>query len=267
MESDKQSIILAILTGSAFILLFGFFVFLVLLSFVRRKRKLLHDQQIREAQFQQELLQAQLEMQEHTFKTISQEIHDNVGQILSLAKVNLNIVTMDESAPERVHDIKTQVSSAITELRNLSMGYYADRIAEKGLIAAIQYQLQQLDKTGLFTTSFESSVDQIRIDKNKTIFLYRMVQEALNNVVKHSGGDHVAVKVYEEKGEVHIVLHDNGKGFSTNGADFRPGIGLSSMQQRAAMIDARIDVSSEKNGGTTVHLVCKPSVYDKDRSG
>jgi signal transduction histidine kinase len=262
MDSDKQSIILAILTGSAFILLFGFFVFLVLLSFVKRKRKLLHDQEIRESQFQQELLQAQLEMQEHTFKTISQEIHDNVGQILSLAKVNLNIVTMDEKAPERLHDIKTQVTSAITELRNLSMGYYADRIAEKGLLAAIQYQLQQLDKTGLFTTSFESTVDHVSMDKNKTIFLYRMVQEALNNALKHSGGDHIAVKVYEQNDEVHILLRDNGKGFSTKGADFKPGIGLSSMQQRAAMINARIEVTGDKEQGTTVHLVCKPSAYD-----
>lgn len=101
MQTEKEDIILAILVGSLFVLLFGFITFLVVINFVRRKRKILMERRVREAQFQQELLQAQLEMQEHTFRTVSQEIHDNVGQILSIVKLNLNILTFGNEDNER----------------------------------------------------------------------------------------------------------------------------------------------------------------------
>jgi signal transduction histidine kinase len=262
MQTEKQNIIIAILTGTAFILLFGFFTFLIVLNYVKRKRKLLLEKQIREGEFQQELLHAQLEMQEHTFRTISQEIHDNVGQILSLAKVNLNILTLDGKGPEQLLAIKELVTSAITELRNLTSGYYADRLSDVGLVVAIRNQLEQLDKTGLFVTSFQSEVNSIPVDRNKTIFLYRMVQEALNNVVKHSGADRVMVDIRTEGGDIHITISDNGKGFNAQAADFKPGIGLSSIQQRATMIGAIARINSEKDKGTTVHLACKPDAYD-----
>jgi signal transduction histidine kinase len=257
MATDKQNIILAILTGTAFILLFGFFTFLVVLNFVKRKRKLLLEHQIRESKFQQELLQAQLEMQEHTFRTVSQEIHDNVGQILSLAKVNLNILAMEEGTSSRILDVKDQVTHAITELRHLSSGYFSDKLADMGLLAAIKSQLEQLKKTGLFAVEFQSDLEQVEIDKNKTIFIYRMVQEVLNNAVKHSKAEKVSVQVFEKEGQLHINISDNGKGFIENGDGFTPGIGLNSIRQRAAIIDATVAIRSGPGKGTSVYFLCK----------
>lgn len=257
MSTDKQSIILAILTGTAFILLFGFFTFLVVLNFVKRKRKLLLEHQIRESKFQQELLQAQLEMQEHTFQTVSQEIHDNVGQILSLAKVNLNILAMEKDASSRILDVKEQVTQAITELRHLSSGYYADKLVDMGLFTAIKSQLEQLKKTGLFSVEFQSDLHQLDVDKNKTIFLYRMIQEVLNNAVKHSRADKIGVQVFEKEEGIHIVISDNGQGFIENGAGFKAGIGLNSIRQRAAMINTTVTIHSAQGKGTTVYFLCK----------
>jgi signal transduction histidine kinase len=262
MQPDKQTILIAILTGTAFVLLFGFFAFLVVLSFVKRKKKLLLETKIREAWFQQELLQAQLEMQDHTFKAISQEIHDNVGQILSLAKVNLNIMAMDGKGSEQLHDIKEMVNSAISELRNLTMSYYADRVVEAGLVTALKNQLLQLEKTGVFATTFEYDKTNIVIGKNKAIFLYRMIQEGLHNIVKHARADKVTMRIFEKNNEVYIELSDNGKGFDVNEPGFTPGIGLSSMQQRAAMIDANLTILSERGSGTTLQLAFKQEDHD-----
>lgn len=262
MQKEKQSIIIAILTGSVFVLLFGFITFMVVINYVRRKRKMLVEKQMREGQYQQELLQAQLEMQDHTFKAISQEIHDNVGQILSLAKVHLNILTFDGQGHEQLNLIKALVTDAITELRNLSAGYYADRIMEEGLLVSIEHQLLQLEKTGLFTTSFHSAFDTLLIDQSKTIFLYRMIQEALNNVVKHSGAGHVLVDVYKKDGHVHIRLEDNGKGFSSDQPNFKAGIGLSSIQQRGLMIGAKVNIHSIMGMGTRVTLIFKENDHD-----
>lgn len=223
---------------------------------------MLAERQIIEAQFQQELLQAQLEMQDHTFRAVSQEIHDNVGQILSLAKVHLNILTFESQGHEQLNTVKSLVTDAISELRNLSAGYYADRIVEEGLLVAIQHQLEQLHKTGMFTTSYQSEIDTLVIDQSKTIFLYRMIQEVLNNVVKHSGADHVAVAVCKKDFHIHISLKDNGNGFSRNGPEFKPGIGLSSIQQRALMIGAEARITSKPGAGTIVNLIFKEKDHD-----
>ncbi len=258
MQAPKEGIIIAILMASLFIMLFGFISFLVIVNFVRRKRKILKERKEREDQFHQELLQAQLEMQEHTFKTISQEIHDNVGQILSIIKVNLNILTYENAGNEKLQDVKTMLTDAIKQLRDLSAGYYADRLVEEGFLVAIQHQLNQLSKTGLFTTSFHTELETLSIDKSKVIFLHRMVQEILHNVVKHSGANHVAAHLSKENGEIHVSLADNGKGFDSRSADFKAGIGLSSIRQRASMIGANLEIISELGAGTIVKLAFKP---------
>jgi signal transduction histidine kinase len=257
MQKEKQDIIVAILVATFFILLFGFATFMVVVNYVKKKRKLLLEKEVRESRYQQELLEAQLEMQEHTFRIISQEIHDNVGQILSLAKLNLNIITFEQKGNEYFNTIKELVTNAIAELRDLGTGYYADRLVEGGLITAIHHQLQQLSKTGLFTTSFHSQINTLVVDKNKIIFLYRIVQEVLNNVVKHSGASHVSINILREDDEIHIIVQDNGKGFVRDVAGFKPGIGLSSIQQRASMIGAKADISSKIGSGTIVNLSFK----------
>ena len=255
MQEEKSAVILGIIVGSVFVTLFGFIMLLVIINFFKRKRKILIEQKVKDAQYEQAVLQAQLEMQEHTFKTISQEIHDNVGQILSLAKVNLNIITLEnEGGNDKINTVKDLVGKAITDLRDLSMGYYADRLAEEGLLFAIQHELNQLQKTNLFTVSFTSELEDLKIEKNKSIFLYRMMQEILNNIVKHSHATHVAVQVLQENNKVKISVQDNGVGFDFIQKNFKPGIGLTSLQKRAAMIDCTLQIESEPNKGTTVNL-------------
>ena len=262
MPEESKNLIIAVVTASFFVLLFGFVMVLVVLSFLRSKKKMILERKIREAEMQQELLQAQLEMQEHTFKTVSQEIHDNVGQILSLAKVNLSILGMENGGNAKLQDITDLVGKAIRELRALSAGYYADRLLEDGLLTAIRHELEQLEKTGLFTTSFLSQADTLRIDKDKLIFLYRMIQEVFNNIVKHSGAIQVSVNIFKQDTDIQIMIKDNGKGFSRHREDFKPGIGLSSMEQRAAMIGAQVAIHSDDGKGTIVNLVFKENNYD-----
>lgn len=257
MEEVSREVIIGVVTGTLFILLFSIVMMLVLINFLRRKKKMMYEKQVRESQFQQALLQTQLEMQEHTFKTVSQEIHDNVGQILSLAKVNLSILTMEGKSDPKITDVAELVGKAIRELRDLSAGYYADRLAEEGLIIAIQHELQQLEKTGLFTTSFHSEMNRLPVDKSKTIFLYRMVQEICNNIVKHANATHVDIRIIKKDQEVRIEIKDDGKGFDESDERFKPGIGLSSIRQRAAMIGADAQIQSEPGLGTSIHLMFK----------
>ena len=257
MQKENQDFIVAILAGTLFVLLFGLISFLVVINYVKQKRKLILEREMQEADFRQMVLRAQLEMQEHTFRVVSQDIHDNVGQILSLVKLNLNILTPEHKHNETFNNLKDLVMSAMSELRDLGTSYHTDRLTDKGLLLAIQHQLSQLEKTGMFTTSYQSELNTMELDKTKTIFLFRMVQEVLNNIVKHAGASHIKIRIFTNNNETHIVLEDNGKGFSTNNSEFKAGIGLSSIQERASMIDARVSINSEPGYGTVVNFAFK----------
>ncbi len=267
MQKEKQEFAVSILISSLFIILFGFMFFMLVFNYIRQKRRMLIGKKIRDAQYQQALLEAQLEMQEHTLKVVSQEIHDNVGQILSLIKLNLNILSMDQVTNETYKTLKELVGSAITELRDLGAGYHSERLADDGLLSGIQYQLKQLEKTGVFTTSFHSQLNTLYLEKSTAVFLYRMMQEALNNVVKHSGARHIQVNIFQKEENIHIILQDDGKGFEPESEEFKPGIGMRSIQQRASMIGAEATVISHPGSGTIVNFVFKYNGYDKNRTG
>jgi signal transduction histidine kinase len=259
MQEENQDIAIAVVAGIFFILLFGFITFMVIANYFKQKRRLLLERHNREAGFRQALMKAQMEMQEHTFKNISQEIHDNVGQILSLIKLNMNILSMEMKHNEEFNTIRELLGNAISELRDLGAGYHSEKVVDAGLVEGIRKQMEQLAKTKLFTTCFHSHIGNLNLERDKIIFLYRMVQEALNNIVRHSGASHVVAEIYQRNDDVYITLKDNGKGFRQNSTDFKPGIGLISMRERAAMIDAKMDIKSESGLGTTVSFIFKQS--------
>lgn len=263
MEETTKVIVIGVVTGTMFLLLFTLIMMMVLINYQRRKKKLEYEKKVLEARFEQELLQTQLEMQEHTLKAVSQEIHDNVGQILSLAKVNLNILTMEGGHDPRVADTAALVGKAIRELRDISTGYFADTLVEEGLVSAIRRELIQLEKTGMFSTSFHTYKAQLIIDKTKTIFLYRMFQEICNNIIKHAQATEISVTVTENSGQTIIAIHDNGIGFDESDDTFKTGMGLISIRQRAAMIGAQAEIESITGKGTTIQLTFNETTHDK----
>ena len=147
------------------------------------------------------------------------------------------------------------VGKAIVDLRSLTTGYYGEGLLENGLIKAIKREALQLEKTGLFSVHFSTEITEIELEKNKAIFLYRMIQEILNNILKHSEAKNVNITILHDKEVIHIKIADDGKGFDKKDPAFKPGIGLSSLQKRAAMINVNLIIESEKNIGTSVELI------------
>lgn len=262
MQKESQDIIFAIIVASLLLLLFCLVTFVVILNAVKRKRALILENERQAASFQQQLMEAQLEMQEHTFRIVSQEIHDNVGQILSLTKLNLNILTAAQKENEAFLHIKELVAEAIAELRDLSEGYYADKLAKEGLIDAVKHLLDQHTRTGLFKTRFHTDIAEIVLDRSHVIFIYRMVQESLNNIVKHAAATEVLVAIRGSGDKVRISIEDNGKGFDSTLPGFKQGIGLNSIQQRAAMIGADVSINSRPGSGTDIQLIIHKALYD-----
>jgi signal transduction histidine kinase len=209
--------------------------------FTARKNKLLQERELLQSQHQQALLQTQIEIQEQTLKTISEEIHDNIGQVLSLAKLNLN--TLPNSDEPKIQDTKNLVSKAITDLRNLSHSMHGDIIAELGLQQSIVNELRIIESTKAFATALKVTGAAFKLNAQKEMVLFRMVQEALHNIVKH------LPTVFT------LTVADNGKGFDLTLLNEQGnGIGIHSMHNRAKIIGASFNMSSTLGNGTVITI-------------
>lgn len=231
------------------------FMVVIFVLFIRRKNRLLLKNKLLQSQHEQELLRTQLEIQEQTLNTISQEIHDNVGQVLSLAKLNLN--TLPNSSDQKIQDTKNLVSKAINDLRNLSHSLHGDVIAAHGLQQSIANELNIIESTKAFATKFTVTGATVKINPQKEMVLFRMVQEALHNIVKHSGAAAIDVAMHYTADKLQLTVTDNGKGFDLtplNEPGSNAGMGIHSMYNRAKLIDAVFNISSTTGSGTTITI-------------
>lgn len=223
------------------------FILFIVISLARRKRMVVERDKLTET-FQQELLRTQLEIQEQTFKTISQEIHDNIGQVLSLAKMNLatSDIEKEHKAAEKVLMAKDLVSKAIQDLRDLSKTLNTEMIASMGLLKAIETELQLLQKATLIETKLDIEGTVCRLEPQKELILFRIVQEALHNVIKHSNARQVNVDAFYSNQYLYLKISDDGHGF--NISEETAGSGLRNMQSRAKLIGAEWKISSNGHG-------------------
>lgn len=244
-----------LLIGSSSLLLILIFFFL--LFFQYHKRRLYHANELNRVrqEYDQALMQSQLEIQEQTFKVIAQEIHDNIGQMLSLAKLNLNTLNLEqqERALAKVSDAKELVGKAIQDLRDLSRTLNTDHIAALGLVRAIDNELQLLQKSGVVQTNMEVKGKVVKADPQKELILFRIVQEAIHNVIKHAQATMVAVTAVYEGSHLRLSIADNGKGF--DGSDGRcDGSGLTNMRSRSKVIGAQLHIDSHTGKGTNITI-------------
>jgi signal transduction histidine kinase len=210
-----------------------------------------------QSQFSQTLLQTQLEIQEQTLKNISQEIHDNIGQALTLAKLNLNTLPgVNNEQQEKVTTTKGIISKAISDLRDLSRSLDTDYIQEMGLQKAIAYELELIKKTGTLETSMTVDGAAFRFEKQKELILFRIVQETFNNIIKHAGAKNIFVVVSYTPTLFSLSIKDDGRGVNlqplNEGKDNNFGLGIRNMHNRAKLIGAEFSMSSTIGQGTEV---------------
>lgn len=244
-----------ITVGSVFMGLFVVFFYLLLLQMNRRR--IMHQKEMLDlkSQYEQTILQSQLEIQEQTFRNISQEIHDNIGQVLSLAKLNLNTIA-PSNTQEKILLTEELLGKAITDLRDLSKSLNTDKVTDLGLAEAIRHELSIIEKTThIKKTSFTETNSENHLNKEKTIVVFRMIQEVFHNIVKHAKASSVDVDISSDEKETSIHVTDNGIGFDPATLNNKEtGIGLRSIQQRCALIKAVFLMNSQPGKGTYIHL-------------
>jgi len=258
MPRPQEDILISIVVASVFFILIGSFLLLIVFVFLRRQRKNREEKEEMKNRFERTLLKTQLEIQEQAFSYISQEIHDNIGQILSLVRLNLN--TFDTVvSEEKLNQTDELLGKAIKDLRDLSHNLQKNRIYDIGIVESIRQLLISIEKTGQYQTSFLASDNFHILDPSTDIILYRMIQEIINNIIKHASASTIDVEIKNEQDTTIIRISDNGIGFDTSLLQQeRSGIGLQNIINRAKTIDASVDVKSEPGNGTTITLNINP---------
>jgi signal transduction histidine kinase len=254
MQQEKLELIISVISASLFVLLLVISALFLFRIYLKRKNKLLLERERMSIEFEQTLLKSKLEIQEHTFNDISREIHDNIGQVLSLVRINLNTLKAPDDT-DKVDLMDELMGKAITDLRSLSHSLDADHIRNKGWLTAVTKLLNDLKKTGKYTIEIEHDEELPELGNDKPIILFRMIQEIINNIIRHAEANTIHLAAKKENSKLVIKLRDNGKGFDTE--QNSGGVGLQNLQNRSKMINADLSLLSEAGKGTAITISIK----------
>ncbi len=223
------------------------------------KRNHLYQHQIALIEFEknQAILQSQLEIQEQTLQQISNELHDNIAQIAGIIKINLRAIKLDDltKAAQKLEDVKELTNQLITDIRALSVKMNGERVTQIGLEKAIETEVERINKTDLFEANFIKEGDMSFLEDDKSIILYRMVQEILNNIIKHSNAKKIKLDLLVHERFIRLNIIDNGDGFDVNEKlKNGTGAGLHNLRKRAKLINAELTINSAIGKGTNVTI-------------
>ena len=226
-------------------------IVIVLFSvFARRKNRLLQEKEEARKAFERELAVSQIEIREETLRNISWELHDNIGQLMTLAKIQAQ---MSMEKPEMMAEVSQTIGTGIEELRALSKLINPEALKSLSLKDAVGMEIDRFNRLKFIKAELKVKGNIEPIEGNIQIFLFRILQEFFSNTIKHSRASSLFVELGYTKERLSITAADNGVGFKDD-QNFM-GIGLRNMKTRAKLINSFLKIESIKDKGTTLHLV------------
>lgn len=191
--------------------------------------------------------------QEDERQRIARELHDDITQ--RLAAIAIDAGTVEQSAdPPRLQEglarVKLQMAQLARDIHGLSRRLHPKLLDDLGLVAAIEAECRAFFERGGAPVRFTAGGDWSALPKPAALALFRIVQESLRNIEKHAGAEEVSIRLQREADSAHLIVEDNGRGFSER----RPGLGLASMEERARLLAGRFRVDSAPGAGTKVEV-------------
>lgn len=230
-------------------------VILFFVVFLKRKNKLLLDKIEQQQAFEAEIAQAQTETQEQTLKNIGWELHDNIGQLLSFANMQLSILKMQVSddVKEKFKDTSDALKESLAEVRALSKTLNNEVVLNVGFEKSITNELNRLRKMKFESARLEIIGDKVDFkDRKHEIIIFRILQEFLSNSVKYSEAKNIHIILNYQTNSLVITAKDDGKGFDVTNTE--KGSGLVNMKSRASLINANLELISRPNEGVKLKL-------------
>ncbi|RYD82593.1 MAG: tetratricopeptide repeat protein [Sphingobacteriales bacterium] len=253
----KKNVLNYILMGSAIILLLLF----ILGYYNYKQKQKLQQQRIAELETQQQLMAAEavLKGEEQERTRLAKDLHDGLGGMLSGIKYSFNnmkgnmvMTETNQQAFERGMDM---LDSSIQEMRRVAHNMMPEVLLKFGLDTALKDFCNDISKTGVMQISYQSlGMKDVQPSQTTAITIYRIVQELINNSLKHSGAVNAIVQLSYQNNHLSLTVEDDGKGFDTALLTAQSGIGWANIKSRIEFLKGQMDIQSQKNKGTSVHI-------------
>lgn len=190
---------------------------------------------------------------------IARELHDDLSQRMALVQIGLEQLSTDSpelssQAQARLTDIAQTAEEISSELHHLSHQLHPSKLDTLGLIAAVSGYCREFQEQHALRTQFVHRNVPRQLSKDVTLCVYRIVQESLRNVVKHSSAQEAEVELTGDSGQIDLRISDSGAGFDLEAARARTGLGLISMRERLRLLGGQLCIESHAGRGTKIHV-------------
>jgi PAS domain S-box-containing protein len=216
---------------------------------ITERKKLEKELMLKERSRQFQIAQAAVFAQEKERAEIGKELHDNIGQLLTTTKLYLEMLKLKQADPTELIDRGTKhINTIITEVRNLSRSLVPSSINDLGLIAAVNDLIESFRALGSFNIRFfATNTIEERMDDTIKLTIYRILQEQLNNIVRHSEAKNVMVEMFQEDNKIYFFIADDGKGFDLQ--TVKKGQGLMNIKSRAELLEGSVEILTNSGHG------------------
>lgn len=202
---------------------------------------------------ERKLVRAVTAARDHERELLAAELHDNVNQIITASILLIDAARLSLSSDELLRLASVNLRSAADEIRKLSYSKVGFDLQEQGLAFAVEALLATISRVCAVTfqiTFDEAAVTVLTADQQRHV--YRLIQEGVNNIIKHSAATHAEITLTRQEELIFLVIVDNGKGFSKNRQ--KPGVGLASMTNRVKLLGGHFHVQAPDGQGTTIEI-------------
>ena len=253
MEAERFQIYLIIVLAIVAMLIMGGAIVVFVVFY---QKKMIREQLKRhaiEAEYQQKMLKAELESQESERRRLAADMHDSIGGMLSTIRVGLTTIARSLPKPEMVDETKKMLDDTISSVRRISRDLLPSTLEKFGFVHAIQELCERFQATSTIPITLNQVGELPPLESTRRLMMFRIVQELLNNAIKHAQADHIQVTIAADE-LLSIVIEDDGVGFDAdairNSKQNGKGLGLFNIENRARLIGAHIDFEKGRRKGS-----------------
>ncbi len=251
----KSQIEITIILFNLFFILFIVGVFIFIKQYKQKKKEHLAMLLFQKKEHQKELLENQIEIQNQTMQHIGREIHDNVGQKLTLASLYTQQLAFENKAPhinENIENISNIINESLTELRELSKSLTDDSIQENSFYNLINNESIKVRKTKKCKITFDCEPKNLDLEYQQKSILLRICQEFIQNSLKYAQCKLIQIHIKTDAENLHLELIDDGIGFDTS--KISNGIGLVNIKKRTMLLKGTYELLSFPDFGTNLNI-------------
>jgi signal transduction histidine kinase len=261
VDSGNSQLILVYFIGTVGMILLAAAIFFFFVTYQKRLlQKQLEVNKIKQEQ-QEEILKNTIQAQEKERKRIAQDLHDEVGAMLSVVKLNVGRIekkSEESKAKDLAGETKTYLDEVITQVRRISRALLPPSLEKLGLYFALEELGNWVNKSDHLKIVCWKSGEPFRFDNKKELAIFRIVQELINNAIKHSEATTIKINLrFWSNSNLAIVVSDDGKGFELT-EKMVTGLGLRNLESRTQIINAKFKMKSVVSKGTTA-IICLKS--------